>query len=168
MKFNSCHIQCAECKRLVQEPLWPGNYLQTLKCFTLFLLSWPASSQDEGGIKWREIILSAMPSVLWSYHTRVPSSRHPTFIFGFDLTNFTLVYIPVYIKFVLGCNCFSSIGLEGDEGNTLWGKNQLQVTQCIWYDDTTFISSYPELEIAEPTGYMVNSWKDVWYCCHVV
>ena len=73
-----------------------------------------------------------MPSVLWSYHTRVPSSRHPTFIFGFDLPNCTPVYIPVYIKFVLGCNCFSSNGLEGDEGNTLWGKNQLQVTQCIW------------------------------------
>ena len=109
-----------------------------------------------------------MPSVLWSYHTRVPSSRHPTFIFGFDLPNCTPVCIPVYIKFVLGCNCFSSIGLEGDEGNTLWGKNQLQDTQCMWYDDTTFISSYPELEIAEPTGYMVNSWKDVWYRCHVV
>ena len=46
--------------------------------------------------KMEEYYLCAMPSVLWSYHTRVPSSRHPTFIFGFDLPNCTPVYIPVH------------------------------------------------------------------------
>ena len=43
------------------------------------LFSWPALSLRQGGNKTEAYHLCAVPSVLWFYHARVPSSKHPAF-----------------------------------------------------------------------------------------